>query len=284
MRPRRFISLLAAYILGDDDRRVPAVPEGLPAAIEGIVVENVRRLTEYQNADYARLYMSRVGRFVHRNGVDASMLEAIARLLGDRMVYDDLIWHAQQVRSGAGKPAAARQPAGGVVRPSLREIAGLLPESVAGSLLSALEVVGWTDTTLKIVLTGRTWRGRVAAYCLSSLRRLRPMSVRYGQEKALVERWLHMVDRALMKQPEAAREVVESAVLLRGHGEGYGRALRNWLLIINNLAKPVFDGDIVLPGLSAHLARLRLIAASDRTGDAIRLEIAVIRERAARAA
>lgn len=284
MQQRRFVSLLAAYILGDDDRHAPAVPEGLPAGIESIAVENVRRLTEYQNADYARLYMSRLGRFVHRNGVDAPMIEAIARLLGDRMAYDDLIWHAQQVLSGPGTPAAAGLPAGGVVRPSLREIAGLLPESVAGSLLGTLEVVGWTDVTLKIVLTGRTRRGRVAAYCLSLLRRLRPMSVRYGEEKALVERWLHMVDRSLTKQPEAAREVIESAVLLRGHGDGYGRALRNWLLIINKLAKPVFDGDIVVPGLSADLARLRQIAATDRTGDAIRLEIAVIRERAARAA
>lgn len=282
MSQRRFSLLLAAYILGDDDRRVPAVPEGLPPAVEAIVVENVRRLTDYQNADYARLYMSRVGRFVHRNGVDLGMLEAIASLLGDRMCYDDLIWHAQRVLAVRRDPKLPSPD--GTVRPSLREIAGLLPESVAGPLLSALEVAGLTETTLKIVLTGRTRSGRVAAQGLSSLRRLRPMSVRYVRERALVERWLHMIDRALTRQPEACRELIESAALLRGHGESYGRALRNWELIINTLAKPVFDGDIVVPALSAQLARLRLIAATDRTGETIRAEIAAIRERAARAA
>lgn len=282
MPQRRFTRLLAAYILGEDDRRVPAVPEGLPPPVEAIVMENVRRLTDYQNADYARLYMARVGRFVHRNGVDRGMLEAIAGLLGDRMCYDDLIWHAHRVLAGRRDPKLPSPD--GIIRPSLREIAGLLPESVAGPLLSALEVVGLTEATLKIVLTGRTRRGRVAAHGLSSLRRLRPMSVRYVREKALVERWLHMIDRALTRQPEACREVVESAVLLRGHGDAYGRALHNWQLIINTLAKPVFDGDIVVPELSAQLARLRLIAATDRTGDEIRAEIAAIRERAARAA
>jgi hypothetical protein len=284
MGQRRFLHLLAAYVLGDDDRRVPAVPEGLPTVIENLVVENVRRLTEYQNADYAHLYMSRVGRFVHRNGVDGVMLEAIARLLGERMMYDDLIWYAQRLLAQDGSLGNPATQAGGVVRPTLREIAGLMPESVAEPLLGALDMAGWTEATIKIVLTGRTWRGRIAAYCLSSLRRLRPMSVRYTREKALVERWLHMVDRALTKQPEAAQEIVDSAALLRGHGVAYGRALRNWLLIINTLAKPVFDGDIVVPGLSAQLARLRVLADTDRSGEAIRAEIAAIREQAARAA
>jgi hypothetical protein len=284
MRTPRFLLLLGAWAFGEDDRRVPPVPPGLPQAIEALVHDHVRLLTHYQNADYARLYMRRLGRFVDRNGVDPARLRRIAELLAERMVHEDLVWHAQRVVARLTNADWPAPPPDTQVKPRLRELAALLPESVAGATLSSLEMVGWTNRIVTITLTGRTRRGRLAAHLLSSLRRFRPRSVDYAREKPLVERWLHMIDRALARQPEAVDAVIESAHLLRGHGEAYGCALANWRQIIDRLAKPVFDGDLVLPDLGAQVTRLCALAEQDRNGGEVRRAIEALRAGTARAA
>jgi hypothetical protein len=272
--------LLAAWALGDDDRRVPAVPAGLPLVVAPIVADNVRLLTFYQDAEYARLYMSRLGRFVNRRGIDDQALCEIARLLAGRMAYDDLIWHAQQTLARIaeqGIPSLADDVYRDPVRPSLRDLISMFPESVAWPLITVLEWRGRADATVTLTLTGRTLRGRLTAHVVASLRRLRPQSVHYTEERPLVERWLHMIDRALVKQPAATWEVIETATLLRGLGEQYRHALANWHLMINGLAKPTFDGDLPLPDLGEKLAQVRAIAGTDPSGERVRLEIAKIR-------
>lgn len=288
MKWPRFIRLLMAWLFGDDDRRVPVVPDGLPAEIAPIVAANVRLLTDYQDAEYARLYMDRLGRFVRRKGIEVSALSEIARLLATRMAYQDLIWHSQLILarlSGANVTSdAIADEISDPVQPTLREIVAMFPVSLAELMVDALDWPGWADATVTISLTGRTWRGRLAARLISSLRRLRPQSVRYAQERPLVERWLHMIDRALTKQPLAAWEVIETAMLLRGLGGSYKRGLANWHLIINGLAKPTFDGDLPLPDLGPRLAQVRAVAASDPSGEEVRRQIAQIKAEFAHAA
>ena len=79
----------------------------------------------------------------------------------------------------------------------------------------------------------------------ASLRRWRRFSVRYARERLWVERWLHMIDRALTKQPEAASAIVQTATMVQGYGAAYRQGLADWHAIIDGLAKPTFDG--VLP-------------------------------------
>jgi len=286
MRLPRLIRLLLAYGLGDDDRRVPQVPDGFPLDVGLLVAENVRLLTEYQDADYARLYLSRLGRFVGRRGIDERMLGEIARLLAMRMAYEDLIWHAQlALMRGMSGPGVSWQAAPRLpdnlkcvaIKPTLREVVSMFPALVARPMISALALSGWTDTVVPVSLTTHTWHGRLVARIMTLLRRLRPQSVRYSQEKPLVERWLHMVDRALTKQPAAVWEVIETATLLNGLGEQYRCSLANWHLMIDGLAKPTFDGDLPLADLGERLSQLRVIAASDLSGHKVRQEIANIK-------
>jgi hypothetical protein len=281
MRLPRFIRLLIAYGFGDDDRRVPQIPAGLPPDVTSIVADNVRLLADYQDAEYSRLYMSRIGRFVDRRGVDDRMLSEISRLLGIRMAYEDLIWYSQQILAHL-QSAQTTLPISDdwkqhPVSPTLADIVAMLPANIATSTLNALKRIGWLHKTVTVNLTGRTWRGRLAANVLSSLRRFRPQSVRYLQEKSLVERWLHMIDRALTKQPQAAWEVIETATSLRGHGSAYVQALANWRLVIDGLVKPTFDGHLPIDNLADHLARLRAVAITDSSTETLRREIAAIK-------
>ncbi len=91
------------------------------------------------------------------------------------------------------------------------------------------------------------------------------------------ERWLHMIDRALTKQPDAVLEVVRSIRLVSGYGASYRLSLDNWNLIVNRLAKPVFDGELALPQLPEALSRARSAAIADASGEELRRTIADIR-------
>src|SRR3982075_3776392 len=88
----------------------------------------------------------------------------------------------------------------------------------------------------------------------AGLRRWRLFSVRYAKERVWVERWLHMIDRGLTKQPAAASAIVQTATMVRGYGDAYRQALADWHAIIDGLVKPNFDDDVPLPDLAAAVA------------------------------
>jgi hypothetical protein len=95
---------------------------------------------------------------------------------------------------------------------------------------------------------------------LAALRITRPFSQRFKTERTWVERWLHMVDRCLVKQPAAAPEVVRTAMLINGHGDQYHHGLSTWNVIIDSLVKPACDGTLPLHNLSCAVKDARQAA------------------------
>jgi hypothetical protein len=104
--------------------------------------------------------------------------------------------------------------------------------------------------------------------------------VRYAKERAWVERWLHMIDRALTKQPEAASAIVQTATMVQGYGGAYRGGLADWHAIIDGLAKPTFDGVLPLKDLAGAVAEARAAALPDPRQAALKRTIAEIRARA----
>ena len=111
------------------------------------------------------------------------------------------------------------------------------------------------------------------------LRRWRLFSIRYGQERVWVERWLHMVARSLIKQPAATAAVVETATMVQGHGDAYRQGLADWHAIIDGLAKPTFDGVLPLADLAGAIAEARAAAMPDPRQASLKRAIAQIRAR-----
>jgi hypothetical protein len=123
-----------------------------------------------------------------------------------------------------------------------------------------------------------TWWARRRLGFEASLRRWRLLSVRYEMERQWVERWLHMIDRALTKRPDAAAAIVQTATMIEGYGTGYRHGLAAWHQIIDGLAKPTFDGVLALPDLADAIARARTVP-YDPKGDQLRKMIAALRSR-----
>jgi hypothetical protein len=271
-----------AELLGEEATETPYLPEGLSEPVREVASEAVFRLVEYQGPGYAALYLDRLRRFVGRRDVDDALLIEIARLMADRMCYDDPIRIAQSTLAEAGVknkgPAALRIDR--KLRFRIGEIVSALPEMVADPVLDVLDYLGWLHKPIKIRFNATSFLGIRRLKIEASLRRFRLLSVRYPKERAWVERWLHMIDRSLTKAPRAAAEIVQTATMVNGYGDHYQHGLADWNLVIDQLAKPVFDGALALPDLPAAIRQAREAARPDPRQTALKRAIAEIRAQA----
>jgi len=268
-------------VLGDESRQPPPLPEGWPAELVATAQDAVDRLTDYQNAEYAQLYLSRLERFIRRRGISRELLAELTTLLAIRMSYSDPIWVAQ--RRLAQVLQGDRSDVQEAIRFPLEDIVSLLPVAAAEGVSTALVAIGRANLRVPLRFTARTGAGVVKLKTIALLRRLRPRSLRYPKERALVERWLHMIDRSLTKRPEAAIEIARTASIIGGSGEAYHRSVDRWHAIIDNLVKPVFDGVADVPNLRSAVARLRSEAESGADRDRLLHVIDEIKSAAATA-
>ena len=274
------------YLLSDfigeavDDE--PFLPRALPESAASTVSEGIHQLIEYQGNAYAQLYVDRLRRFVGKPGVDDAMFCEIARLMAMRMSYQDPVRIAQlklaELDLPAGHPRAGAPD--DVRKFRLDELVDALPAKVAEPILGILERMGWLRRQVSIRFSTRN-RFRIRRLKIeASLQRWRRYSVRYARERVWVERWLHMIDRALARQPEAAFAIVRTATMVQGYGAAYRHGLADWHAIIDGLAKPTFDGVLPLQDLAGAVAEARAAALPDPRQTALKRTIAEIRARA----
>ena len=277
---------LLSDFIGEGDGTPPFLPAGLPDSVEPEVSEGIHLLMDYQGARYARLYVERLRRFIGKPGVDEAMFGEIARLMAMRMSYQDPIRIAQ-LKLAELNPATGDPPAGApddVRQFRLDELVEALPATIAEPILYVLERLGWVHKEVSIRFSTRNRWGIRRLRIEAALRRWRRFSIRYARERVWVERWLHMIDRALTRQPAAASAIVRTATMVQGYGAAYRQGLADWHAIIDGLAKPTFDGVLPLRDLADAVAEARAAALPDLRQAALKRTIAEIRARALAAA
>ncbi|HTF74089.1 MAG TPA: DUF6537 domain-containing protein [Bradyrhizobium sp.] len=269
---------LLADFIGDDDDEPPFLPDGLPDAVAPVVSDAIHMLIDYQGNAYATLYVTRLRRFVGRRDVNDAMLGEIARLMAMCMSYQDPIRIAQLKLA---ELEAGGAPSHDVRRFRFDALIGALPAVVAEPVLDTFEWLGWeVRRRVPIRFSTRSRFGIRRLKIEAGLRRWRLFSVRYAKERVWVERWLHMIDRSLTKQPRAASAIVQTATMVQGHGDAYRQGLADWHAIIDGLAKPTFDGVLPLPDLAAAVAEARAAVRPDPRQAVLKRTIAEIRARA----
>src|SRR6478609_851816 len=209
---------LFADFIGEEDETPPFLPEGLPDPVLPVASNAIHLLIDYQSTSYAQLYVDRLRRFVGKPGVDDAMFTDIARLMAARMSYLDPIRIAQLKLAESDEAAgnAVVKPAADVRKFRIDELVSTLPAIVAQPLLDGLEWAGWLHKPFPIRFSTASRWGIRRLKMEAGLRRWRRYSVRYAKERIWVERWLHMIDRSLTKQPAAASEIVQTAAMIRG--------------------------------------------------------------------
>ena len=270
---------LFADFIGEEDDTPPILPEGLPEPVMAVASDAIHLLIEYQGTAYAQLYVDRLRRFVGKSGVDDAMLTEIARLMAARMSYEDLIRIAQLKLAGVADRSRTQARSVDVRKFRLDELVSVLPAVIAEYLLDALEWAGWNHRNVKLRFSSKSWFGIVRLKMGAGLRRWRRYSVRYAKERVWVERWLHMIDRSLTRQPAAASEIVQTATMIHGYGDVYRQGIADWDAIIDGLAKPTFDGVLALSDLGGAVKEARAAALPDPRQAALKRKIAEIRAR-----
>jgi hypothetical protein len=249
----------------------------LPPEVATIVSGAVPALMAYQDADYALLYLDRIGRYAGGR-LDPVIFADLARRMRARMLYEDPSAIAHDMLTRAGGEAATPDPS---LSPEVRtfrwaELAAMLPAETATSLVRKLDRLRWSDKTRELRFSAATPGDLRRLRFWSSVRQARPYSLRFAQERMWVERWLHMIDRGMARDPAAAAAIVETADLVEGCGMPGKIGLMKWNCIVDALIKPICDGAVAIPNLGAAVRRAHRVARDNPSVDDLRREIALI--------
>jgi indolepyruvate ferredoxin oxidoreductase beta subunit len=258
----------------------------LPAAVQPLALEGVRRMLDYQDPGYARLYLERVERFAALDGqalagAGPTLTEAVARGLALWMTFEDTIRVAdlktrsqrfervrREVRAGPAQLFGVTE----FMRPRVAEIAGTLPAGVGAWLLRSPRVSRWLSRwTRGRQIRTRTVHGFLLLYALAGLRRWRRGTWRFREENARIEAWLAAIGRLAAARYELAVELARAQRLIKGYGETHERGWRNFSALVAQLERLAARTDG-----AQWLSRLQEAALADEEGTALERELAAL--------
>ena len=253
----------------------------LPAAARTIALEGVRRAIDYQDPDYAALYLTRLERI---RALDASPWEltlAVARSLALWMTFEDTI-RVADLKTRATRFARVRAEVRAepdrlvgiteFLKPRVAEIAGTLPAGLGAWVLASPRVSRWLGrATGSRRIRTNTVSGFLLLHGLGGLKRWRRGTHRYATENARIEDWLSRIERLARVHHDLAIELARAQRLIKGYGETHERGWQNYSALLARLEQLA-----ARPDGAALLARLHEAALADEEGQALRQELAAL--------
>lgn len=225
--------------------------EEFPQDLRALVTHGYTRQLDYQNRKYANRYLDRVRRIyaAERATVSTSafpVTEAVARFLALWMAYEDII-RVGDLKSRAARLQRIREEVGAkpdepvrvveYMKPGIDEWCAILPASVSKPLRRWAERSG-RQLSFGLHLRTTSIHGFLLLRLLAGLRWWRPFSARFGEEQALIERWLEEIAHALPTDVQLALEIAQCGRLIKGYGSTHARGKANFLGILDALAQP----------------------------------------------
>jgi indolepyruvate ferredoxin oxidoreductase beta subunit len=255
-----------------------------PAASLDVVEEGIRRLTAYQDRRYAALYLDRLDTIQALGS--AELLREVARHLAVRMSFEDVI-RVAQAKTAADRMARVRAEVRAKeqepleitehFKPGVEEIAAVLPPSLARRLLAWGQRTGRLGKTyFSMHVRTTTILGFARLRLVAGLRWWRPRTSRYVEEQAEIERWLGQIRDAAPLGLDLAREITESARLIKGYGDTHKRGLGNYRRIADEVIAPALAGRMTPRAAADAVANARVAALADPEGQSLSTTLAAI--------
>jgi indolepyruvate ferredoxin oxidoreductase beta subunit len=260
-----------------------------PKVARDIIHEGVRRLTAYQGAAYANLYLDRLAPIRdadQRANADGRLVRETARHLALRMSYEDVIRVAQakidparfariaaEVAAKPGEPVKVFE----FLKPGVEEFCSVLPPRLARRILAFAEQrpkLARFHWGMEVNTTSVS--GYLRFRTLAALRRFRPRTYRYAEEQREIERWLGLIADAAPKSVELALEIAECARLIKGYGDTHQRGTGNYRLIEQQVIRPALAGHWPLRQAVDAVASARTAALVDPEGESLAKCLAAI--------
>lgn len=249
----------------------------VPANVQDVVREGVRRMLDYQDAAYAGLYLDRLEAVLalEAPGAQCALSESVARGLALWMSFEDTIRVAdlkiraararrvmQEVRPSAGQLVQVTE----FMKPRIEEICGTLPVGLGAWLLRSPTARRWLGhLTHGRRISTSSVGGFLQLYWLAGLRGYRRKTLRYHQEQARISRWLEVIGRVVRCNYAMAVEIADCQQLVKGYGETHERGGANFDAILGQTAAWEQRADA-----AERIRSLRIAALSDDQGVALR--------------
>ena len=204
----------------------------MPQTVRAIIREGVRRLIDYQDVGYAKLYLDRLDAVTALEPSDSAAFEltaSVARGLALWMSFEDTIRVADlKIRSARAKRVLqeVRPTPGQLVRvtefmkPRVEEICGTLPAGLGRWILRSKRRRRWmTRLAGNRQISTTSIGGFLQLYWIAGLRAWRRNTLRYSEEQARIGRWLDLIARMAPGNYALAVQIAECQQLLKGYGE-----------------------------------------------------------------
>ena len=283
----------------------------LAAPVQQIALEGVRRAIDYQDPEYAKLYLDRLERVAGldgargapgarggddpgggvRGGADAvaltggygesSLTEATARSLALWMTFEDTIRVAdlktRPTRFARVRDEIRADPGQlfGItefMKPRVTEIAGTMPAGLGRWVLRSPGISGLlTRWTGGKQIRTGTVTGFLMLHLLGGLKRWRRGTLRFHEENERIEQWLGRIEGLAATNYALAVELARAQRLVKGYGDTHERGWRNFSALLGKL-----DELAQRPDGAAVFARLQAAALADEEGKALARELAEI--------
>ena len=277
---------------------VAAAPDpGVPALLSGIssqltdtsrpvVSSGVLRLIDYQDEDYARLYLKRLEPILaieaSRSGSSGELLSEVARVLAVAMSFEDTIRVAElkirrsrfdRVRSEVRAKDGEIVEIAEYMHPRRQEIVETVPASLGRWMMRSKIASAVLDRVTRkgYVVKTSSVRGFLLLSLVARLKPLRRRSLRWMAESKRHEVWLAQVADVVSRDYALAVEVARCLELVKGYGDTHDRATAKFQTIMAALPALEGRGDA-----AAQLAALRKAADADEYGDALKQKLAAV--------
>jgi indolepyruvate ferredoxin oxidoreductase beta subunit len=248
------------------------VAVGYVEPLRSTVTLGVARLLDYQDEEYAALYLRRLEPFVDLDDAGQPLAVEIARHLALWMAFEDT-FRVADLKSRPGRMARIRVEVGAgdhdllrvteFMHPRLDELVDSLPEpwghrvrdwpwlrALAGSFVGRGRRIATHTVT-----------GYLQLWLLAHGRRWRRGTPRYAREQAAMEAWLDRLLEAARVDPGLATEMARCQALVRGYGDTHDRGEGAFTRILQRAV------DLVgAPDAAATVAGLREAALADEQG------------------
>ncbi|MGB5808575.1 indolepyruvate oxidoreductase subunit beta family protein [Castellaniella sp.] len=254
--------------------------QGYPESVREIAVEGIRRLVDYQDPDYAGLYLDRLDALASAPGGDTpELLREAARHLALWMSYEDTIRVAdlkirgsrfERVRDEVRAGDAQVLDIAEFMHPRIEEICETLPAGLGRWLArphAVHRLVAYFTRSGRVIRTS-SLRGYLLLYVLARWGRWRRTTLRYALETGRIEAWLRHLKETAAINPLLALEVAKCQTLVKGYSDTHMRGLRNYEVLMTVLGR---DARVMAP---ATLRDLRDAALADEHGRRLRDSLA----------
>jgi indolepyruvate ferredoxin oxidoreductase, beta subunit len=220
--------------------------EALPMLARTTLAAAVTKCCDYQDLNYAGLYLDRVEALWRTFGPNDVLLEETARGLALWMTYEDIVRVADlKIRSSRFKRVAQEVRLKDqqvleireYLHPRFEEIADSLPRSLGAWLMRSKFLQSLMKPFLGEgkVLETSSLRGFLQLYVLAATRPWRPGSLRFAHEHQEMMRWCSEIEALSVNRPLLALELARAQRLIKGYSDTQQRGRQNFQTLLRTL-------------------------------------------------